>query len=175
MPTLQDCGGLHRGLRHPCSMQWTDMLALACQELSAAGLWHASLHACRPTPAGRPALQLTDLEVEELLKSFLSHCKVMGTDAEAIAPLLDYCSHLTQNQPGPFVILLDTIAQVGLAVTCLTSGQQWCCMVACHKCKAPYCSSTLQTTLDVLQDRMYEYVLSRGLYSTMRVLRSLQR
>lgn len=62
-------------------------------------------------------MQLTDLEVKELRKSFLSHCNLMGADAEGIAPLLDYCSNLTNNQPGPFVILLDKIAQVGFAVT----------------------------------------------------------
>ena len=89
-------------------------------------MWLASLHACRPTPVGTPALQLTDLEVVELRKSFLSQCKLMGTDAEAMAPLLDYCSKLTQNQPGPFVILLDKIAQVCLAVNCLQSDQLRC-------------------------------------------------
>ena len=61
-------------------------------------------------------MQLTDLEVEELRKSFLSHCNLMGADAEAIAPLLDYCSNLTKSQPGPFVILLDKIAQVWLSL-----------------------------------------------------------
>ena len=122
----QVSGGLHCGVEHPCTVPWAEPQAHVCQDLSATTMWHASLHACRPVPEGRPALQLTDLEVEELRKSFLSHCKLMGADAEAIAPLLDYCSKLTQNQPGPFVILLDQIAQVGLAVTCLTHGQRRC-------------------------------------------------
>ena len=80
-------------------------------------MWHASLHACRPSTVDGPAMQLTDLEVKELRKSFLSYCNLTGADAEGIAPLLDYCSNLTKNQPGPFVILLDKIAQVGFAVT----------------------------------------------------------
>ena len=101
-------------------------LTHAYQELLATTMWHTSLRACRPIPEGRPALQLTDLEAEELRKAFLSHCKLVGADAEAVAPLLDYCSDLSQNQPGPLVILLDEIAQVGLAVTCLTSGRHRC-------------------------------------------------
>ena len=93
-------------------------------------------------------MQLTDLEVEELRKSFLSHCNLTGADAEAIAPLLDYCSNLTKNQPGPFVILLDKIAQVGPTVTRLYSGHRCCCIVAYPKCKVPCCSLALQTSLD---------------------------
>ena len=117
---------LHHGDEHTCMVQWPRMPASARRTILTTTMWHASLHACRPTAEGRPALQLTDLEVEELRKSFLSHCKLLGADAEAMAPLLVYCSYLTQNQPGPFVILLDKIAQVGLAVTCPYSGQHCC-------------------------------------------------